>query len=102
MSDRQDEKLEAMLHERRLEPASPDLAQRIVLKAQRLPQKQPLPLWQWIRQLFAEFHLPKPAYVIVSTLVLGIVVGFSTPESTALNDEESSVQSFLYADEVPL
>lgn len=103
MSDREEEKLDAMLRNRRLEPASPDLAQRIVLKAQRRQQNQTIPVWQWIRNLFAEFHLPKPAYVVVSALVLGIVVGFSTPESTAPNDEESaSVQSFLYADEAPL
>ena len=103
MSDRQDEKLEAMLRARRVEPASRDLAQRMILKAQRLPQNQMLPLMQWLRQLFAEFHLPKPAYVVVSALVLGMIVGFSTPDRTASRDEDSaSVQSFLYADEVPL
>jgi hypothetical protein len=103
MSDKQDEKLDALLRDRRVEAPSPDLAQRIILKAQNLPQNQPLPLRQWIGQLFAEFHLPKPAYVVASTLVLGIVVGFSTPDITAPNDAESTgVQSFLYAEEVPL
>jgi hypothetical protein len=103
MSDRQDEKLDAMLSARRVEPARRDLAQRIILMAQSLPQNQTVPFMQWLRQLFAEFHLPKPAYVVVSVLVLGIIVGFSTPDRTASKDEESaSVQSFLYADEVPL
>ena len=103
MSDKQDEKLDAMLRARRVEPASRDLAQRVILKARRLPQNQTLPLMQWLRQLFAEFHLPKPAYVVVSALVLGMIVGFSTPDRTASRDEDSaSVQSFLYADEVPL
>ena len=103
MSDRQDENLDAMLRARRFEPAGPDLAQRSILKAQRLPQNQTLPLIPWLRQLFAEFHIPKPAYVVVSALVLGMIVGFSTPDRTASKDEESaSVQSFLYADEVPL
>ena len=32
MSDKQDEKLDAMLRSRRFESASPDLAQRIILK----------------------------------------------------------------------
>ena len=68
---------------RRVEPASPDLAQRIILKAQSLPQNQTLSLWQWLRQLFAEFHLPKPAYVLASALVLGMIVGFSTPDRIA-------------------
>jgi hypothetical protein len=103
MSDRQDEKLDAMLRSRRMERNSPDLAERIILKAQGLPQSQTIPPWQWIRQLFAEFHLPKPAYVIVSALVLGIIVGFSAPDAGAPKDEESlGVQSFLYADEDPL
>jgi hypothetical protein len=103
MSDKQDENLDAMLRARRFEPASPDLAQRIILKAQSLPQNQMLPLIPWLRQMFAEFHLPKPAYVVVSALVLGMIVGFSTPNKPASKDEDSaSVQSFLYADEVPL
>jgi len=103
MSDKQDENLDAMLRARRFEPAGRDLAQRIILKAQTLPQNQALPLIPWLRQLFAEFHLPKPAYVVVSALVLGMIVGFSTPNKPASKDEDSaSVQSFLYADEVPL
>ena len=44
MSDRQDENLDAMLRARRFEPAGRDLAQRIILKAQTLPQNQTLPL----------------------------------------------------------
>ena len=103
MSDKQDEKLDAMLRSRRVESAGRDLAQRIILRSQSLPQNQTLPLIPWLRQLFAEFHLPKPAYVVVSALVLGMIVGFSTPDRTASKDEESaSVQSFLYADEVPI
>jgi hypothetical protein len=103
MSDRQDEKLDAMLRARKIEPASSDLAERIILKAQKLPQNLNLPCLQWLRQLFAEFHLPKPAYVVASALVLGIVVGLGTPDKTTSKDDESaSVQGFLYADEVPL
>jgi len=103
MSDKQDDKLDAMLRSRRLEGASPDMAQRIILRAQSLPQNRRISPWQWIRQLFAEFHLPKPAYVVASALVLGIIVGASTPDTTVPRDEEpASVQSFLYADEIPL
>ena len=103
MSDKQDEKLDAMLRARRVESASPRSGAAHYPKAQSLPQNQTLPLMPWLRQLFAEFHLPKPAYVVVSALVLGMIVGFSTPDRTASKDEESaSVQSFLYADEVPL
>jgi hypothetical protein len=100
MSDNHDEKLDSMLRARRLEPASPDLAQRIILKAQSLPQSGTVPLRQWVRQLFAEFHLPKPAYVLACALLLGFVVGMNTPVATT-NDNSDTVnlQSFLYADE---
>jgi hypothetical protein len=104
MSDKRDEKLEAMLRARRLEPARPDLAQRIILKAQSLPQNQTMPLWQSIKQLFADFHLPRPAYGLACTLILGFVVGFNIPLNTTTSDDLDSgqVQGFLYADEAIL
>ncbi|MPZ76576.1 MAG: hypothetical protein GEU77_08625 [Deltaproteobacteria bacterium] len=100
MSNNQDERLDEMLRARRITPASPDLAQRIILKAQRIPQTQTDTLMQWFRRLFAEFHLPKPAYVLAGTLIVGLAVGFYTPVQT--NPEVSNavaVQSFLYVDE---
>jgi hypothetical protein len=104
MSDRQDEKLDTMLRARRVEPASPDLAQRIILKAQSVPQNQTIPLWQWMRQLFAEMHLPRPAYMFACTLILGFVIGFNAPLSTNGTDDSDreQVQGFLYADEALL
>src|SRR5262245_53305722 len=99
--DQKEQRLEAMLRSRRFEPASPDLAERIVRKAQHLPQNQAISLTQWVRGLFAEFHLPRPAYVLVSTLIFGFVVGFTVPQYTTTADDADSipVQSFLYADE---
>lgn len=103
MSDNRDEKLERMLRSRGVEPASPDLAQRIILKAQAMPQNKAVPLWQWIRQVCAEFHLPRPAYVLATALIFGVVIGFSTPpDSNPATDDNSSVQSFLSADEALL
>lgn len=107
MSDTQtqkDQKLEAMLQSRRFEAASPDLAERIVLKAQRISQNQTTTLTEWMRQLFAEFHLPRPAYVLAGALMLGIAVGFNAPLDTTTPDDADRVyvQSFLYADEGPL
>ena len=99
--DQREQKLEAMLQARRFEPASPDLAERIVRQAQQMPQNQTVSLTQWVRGLFAEFHLPRPAYVLVSTLIFGFVVGFNTPQYTTTADDAdpTPVQSFLYADE---
>ncbi|MGH7823621.1 MAG: hypothetical protein ACREQ7_00355 [Candidatus Binatia bacterium] len=108
MSDSPDEKLERMFRSRRFEPASPDLAERIVLRAQSIPQKGTIPLTYWLRGLFAEFHLARPAYVLTSTLILGFVIGLNSPVGTRdINtmypktdaSANVNVQSFLYADE---
>jgi hypothetical protein len=101
MNDDRDDKLDQMLRSRRLEAASPDLTQRIILKAQATPQNKNVPLWQWIRQVCAEFHLPKPAYTLAGALIFGVMIGFSTPPdiNPAMDD---SVQSFLSADEALL
>ena len=99
--DQKEQKLEVMLQSRRLEPASPDLAERIVHKARHLTQNQTVSLTQWMKGLFAEFHLPRPAYVLASALIFGFVVGFTVPQKTTPADDADSlsVQSFLYADE---
>lgn len=44
MSENQDEKLVTMLRYRRIEPARPNLAQRIIRKAQSIRQTQKIPL----------------------------------------------------------
>ena len=100
MDERQDEKLDALLRSRRMENASPDLAERIVLRAQSLPQAQSLTLARRIRQMFAEFHLPHPAYALSAVLLLGFVVGLYTPvENTGDQFAAVSAQVYLDADE---
>ncbi|MGH7874630.1 MAG: hypothetical protein ACREQO_20765 [Candidatus Binatia bacterium] len=101
MSDYRDEKLESMLRHRRSAGMSPDLAARIILKAQALPQIQNISLWQSMRQLFAEFHLPKPGYVLASALVLGMVLGFNTtPDSSTIQEANyTTTQSMIAGDE---
>jgi hypothetical protein len=99
MSDRPEDKLDALLRFRRIEPSSSDLADRIILKAQGLPQNQRVSLWRWLRQLFAEFHLPRPAYVLASTLILGVIVGLNTPVDTLVDNSDSVYAQSLYPDE---
>lgn len=104
MKDRHDDKLDNLLRSRGVDPASSDLAQRIIFKARQLPQNTTVSLWQWVRQLCAEFHLPNPAYVLASALIVGMVIGFSLPPDSNLGAEESiaSVQNFFSADEALL
>jgi hypothetical protein len=101
MIDNRDEKLDNLLRSRRIESASADLAQRIILKAQQLPQNKIMPFWQWVGELFAEFHLPKPAYVLASALVFGMMIGFSAPQDTSQGADDSGaiIQTFLAGDE---
>jgi hypothetical protein len=103
MKDGRDEKLDLWLQQRRLTPASSDLAQRIILRAQQVPQIKTASLWQSIRELCAEFHLPKPAYVLASALTIGLVIGFSTPQDNENSGKDVvAAQSFLAVDEAML
>jgi hypothetical protein len=101
MSEYRDEKLESLLRSRRGQAVNPDLAARIALKAQTIPQVQNISLWQSMRQLFAEFHLPKPGYVLASALVLGMVLGFNTsPDNSTIQDANyTTTQSMIAGDE---
>lgn len=104
MSDKRDEELESLLRSRPVAPSSPDLAQRIILKAQQTPQLRNPLFWQAVGDLFGEFHLPKPAYVLASALLLGIVIGLSGAQETGMtpDDGSASIQGFLSADEALL
>ena len=100
MATHQDEKIDEMLKARRIQSASPDLAQRIILKAQTTPQLQVFSLARWIKQTFAELHLPNPAYVLAGTLMMGFVVGLNVPSDTPIENAEAvQALSFLDPDE---
>jgi hypothetical protein len=103
MSDTDEQELERMLRSRRFEPAGADLEERIILKAQRIPQNQAITLTAWVRRLFAEFHLPQPAYVMAVTLIAGVLIGLYAPNHTTISDPDPvDTESFLYPDEGPL
>jgi hypothetical protein len=99
MSRKQDDKLESMLRSRRQPAASPDLAERIILRAAALPQRQTASFWNFMRELCAEFHLPKPAYVLAGALALGIVVGFSVPPDNRNGQDDDSAAAQVLSDE---
>lgn len=103
MNDERDEKLDLLMQKRAMVPPSSGLAQRIILRAQQVPQRKTVSLWQSIRDICAEFHLPKPAYVLAGALAIGLLIGFSAPQNieTSANDAVA-VQNFLSADETVL
>ncbi len=55
----------------------------------RVPQRNASSFPQWIQKLFADFHLPRPAYALGGLLALGIIVGLgnSMTEKTATADD---------------
>ena len=101
MKEKRDERLESLLRQRRSESASADLAERIIMRARHLPQRQNVALWPALRLMFAELHLPKPGYVLASALILGIVLGFSTAPDNDLQSDAGAIaaQSFIAGDE---
>jgi hypothetical protein len=104
MSDPHDEKLDHLLRARRIEPASSDLTERIPRAAAQRPQSGNLPFWYWLRDIFREFHLPQPGYVLAGALLVGMAIGFNTPSDSIPTAVDSSVgiQSFLSSDEALL
>jgi hypothetical protein len=100
MAIHEDERLDEMLKARRIQAANPDLVQRIILKAQNTPQIEVFSLGRWLREAFAELHLPNPAYVLAGTLIMGFVVGLNVPSETPTDNVDIlQVQSFLDFDE---
>ena len=99
MATNQDEKIDEMLKARRTQAVSPDLARRIILKAQNTPQIKAFSLGRWIKETFAELHLPKPAYVLAGTLIMGFVLGLNIPSETPTDNADTVQVSFLDSDE---
>jgi hypothetical protein len=92
-----------MLRSRRLEAASPDLADRIARNAEGIVQNQTFTLAEGIKRLFAEFHLPKPAYVLAGALLLGLATGYGMPVDAPPEESESAyVQALPFSDEALL
>lgn len=91
-----DDALDALLMKRRLTPARPGLAERIIATAQ---AKERSPSFTaWIADMLAEIALPRPAYALASVLAMGVIIGTILPDAgAAATDEEASLQ--LYLDE---
>ena len=87
-----------------LEEPDRDLAERIIMSAPARPHfkgrgeerddNEPS-----LAQLLWMFLSPKPAVALALTLIIGIIVGYSTPAVNNMNEEENVVVAFLYHDE---
>lgn len=77
-----------------------DLAERIIAASQQTAPAD-RSLFEWLGQLFAEVMLPKPAYVLTSALILGVVTGAVLPAESfrPSPEEESLVLTALFYDD---
>lgn len=77
-----------MLEMRHLEPASPDLAERITRAALQIEQKPYPVLLLWMQRKTQPIRLPHPVYGMVALLMLGLTLGLSSPASYLFNDND--------------
>lgn len=97
---------ERVLKTRKYEEPSGNLVQRIVSLSLYQDKKSRFSLGLFLSRLFAdEFHLPKPALIVVSiltitALVTGFFIGFSTSTRSMLTDQrQANLQEFLHYEE---
>lgn len=68
--------LEQLMSAYKVPLVSASLADRIILAATHVRQRQSI--WSWIDRMFEEFKLPLPSYSLTSLLAIGFLVGFLT------------------------
>jgi len=89
------DELDTLLKTRHFEPAFPALAERII-NASKYSRRHPIAnIAQWLKNLFADFSLPQPAYALAAMLMLGVGIGLSSSEATA----EDSIAQSVFSDE---
>ena len=76
---------EMQLRERHIEPARYGLAERIINSASAARRTTQQSLAMWLQGLFAEFMLPRPAFVLPAVLIAGMLVGQVTLDTNAMN-----------------
>lgn len=104
-NDDNDSELQALLQQRHYESPQPDFAARIIAGAYGLRQKSQVTLLEWLTELLADYHMPRPAFMMSSLLLTGYLLGFSgimdmqggmEDAGVTMEEETSYVQAFLY------
>ena len=80
---REHRQLEATLADRPLEPARYGLAERIIASARYADRAVPFDLFGWLKQLFADSFMPRPAYALPAVLLIGVFIGLGTLEESS-------------------
>lgn len=85
-----EKQFEAYLWRRKFEPASTNLAERIIASAREKPAIVPAGIMDYVRDIL-ETIMPKPAYALAFVLVIGILIGSNLPMQ--VENEEFAVVS---------
>ena len=89
---------EVLWNNRVIEPASADLANRIIVAARAVAKSSGISITAWIQELLA-FVLPQPAFALATVLTLGIVIGFSLPAlPPPVDDNNIITQAYFESD----
>jgi len=100
-----DKQLDQLMSTYKVPLVSTGLADRIILAASHVQQRQSI--WSWIGRMFEEFKLPLPGYSFASLLTIGFLVGFLAYDYVDINNIEDvyvasieSIDQFLGEDEI--
>lgn len=89
----QHKKLESLLQERAFEAPDSRLENRILAAAAMVSKRRNAGFTSLWGALY-EFILPKPAYVLAATLLLGVLVGWQN--NTDITNADSASSTFIY------
>ncbi len=91
-----DQILEYLLKDIPVMPPSSNLEERIISAAVPHAEKErSLPFSEWLLHL----TIPRSAYALAFTLVLGVLVGLAAPSDLSVSSDPDMIDSFLYDDE---
>ena len=98
-----DQELKTMLSPRSIPAHDERLAQDIMARAARIPQREPI--WQRVSNMFEEFKIPAPAYTLAAVVIIGFASGvgiFGDIGSDAYfeNDTTSTFEFLLEEDSI--
>ncbi|MFW0778121.1 MAG: hypothetical protein ACN2B6_10450 [Rickettsiales bacterium] len=92
-----EQKLEELMYSHTVPPVRQAFADEIISASVQITQK--LSLWKYIRRMFAEFHLPAPAYSFASLVMIGCIFGFTGSSDSYAYDTQPNVFEQLLEDD---
>ena len=77
---------EMQLRTRHMEPPSHGFSERIIQAAARTQRAVSFNLYAWLQDVFAEYMLPRPAFVFPAVLLIGMCIGVTTLDGSSANN----------------